>query len=68
MLEGHTAAVLCVAFSPCGGAAATGSADRTLRLWATQSSQQLQVRAAGRAGERGGLKEGDGGVVFLEAW
>ncbi|KAF9271506.1 hypothetical protein BGZ88_006037 [Linnemannia elongata] len=32
-LRGHTEAVYCIAYSPCGGWIASGSEDRTVRVW-----------------------------------
>jgi WD40 repeat protein len=40
--SGHTDLVLCVAFSPDGRRALSGSADRTVRLWNVENGQQLR--------------------------
>ena len=42
-LEGHTAAVLCVEFSPNGRILASGGADRSIRLWDTASWSELRT-------------------------
>jgi hypothetical protein len=41
VLEGHTDRVLSVAFSPRGGLLASGSSDRTVRLWDGRSGQTV---------------------------
>jgi WD40 repeat protein len=45
-LEGHTSSVTSVAFSPDGTRAATGSADRTIRVWDAAAGATLQALAA----------------------
>jgi RNA polymerase sigma factor (sigma-70 family) len=40
VLKGHTAAVSCLAFSPDGLMLASGSSDRTVRVWDWESGQQ----------------------------
>ncbi|MBY0525632.1 MAG: WD40 repeat domain-containing protein [Gemmataceae bacterium] len=39
---GHTASVLCIAISPDGKQAVSGSEDRTLRLWDTATGKELR--------------------------
>src|SRR5713101_8351923 len=43
VLEGHTKACRCVAFSPDGGRLVSGSGDGTVRLWNVQTGALLQV-------------------------
>src|SRR5258705_7798506 len=43
ILEGHTSACYCVAFSPDGGQLVSGSGDHTIRLWNTSTGALLQV-------------------------
>jgi WD40 repeat protein len=40
-LSGHTQGVLCVAFSPDGKTLASGSLDRSVRLWHVPTGQEL---------------------------
>jgi WD40 repeat protein len=42
-LRGHTAAVLALAYAPDGRLLASGSLDRTLRLWDTHSRREVAV-------------------------
>ncbi|CBZ54835.1 conserved hypothetical protein [Neospora caninum Liverpool] len=42
-LEGHTEAVLCVAFSPDGTQLASGSGDMTVRLWCLSTETPLRT-------------------------
>src|SRR5207244_1528238 len=41
ILEGHLSAVYALAFAPDGRTLASGSFDRTVRLWETASGQQI---------------------------
>ncbi len=41
VLKGHTQSIYCVAFSPDGMTIATGSADKTARLWNAHTGQHL---------------------------
>lgn len=49
-LEGHTAPILCAAFSPDGRLAVTGGRDDTLRLWDVRTGDELR-RLVGHAHE-----------------
>jgi len=42
-LEGHQNAVLCVVFDPQGGTLASGSADKTVKLWEARSGKLLRT-------------------------
>src|SRR5262249_52309003 len=42
-LQGHTAAVNCLAFSPDSQRLASGSEDLTLRIWDLQTGQQIRT-------------------------
>jgi WD40 repeat protein len=58
-LAGHAGPVWCAAFSSDGARIATGSADRSLRIWDTRSGRSLVVIAdAARQGQ--GFFDGDG--------
>jgi WD40 repeat protein len=48
VLEGHTDKCRTVAFSPDGGQLASGSDDRTIRLWNIQTGALLQVLSGHR--------------------
>jgi small GTP-binding protein len=43
ILEGHTSAVVCVAWSPDGQILASGSEDKTIRIWDTETGQTLEI-------------------------
>ena len=42
-LEGHQDSVLSVAFDPQGGTLASGSADKTVKLWEARSGKLLRT-------------------------
>ena len=54
MLEGHTSVACCVVFSPDGALLASGSWDKTVRLWATATGELRQVGWGGGEGKGGG--------------
>ncbi len=47
-LSGHTALIMCLSFSPNGEVLASGSADRTLKLWSVEKGRaQSTLRSSG---------------------
>eukprot|EP01135_Chromosphaera_perkinsii_P001645 Nk52_evm22s208 gene=Nk52_evmTU22s208 len=42
-LKGHSGAVYCVEFSPCGKLLASGSFDRTVKVWDTQLQREIMT-------------------------
>lgn len=61
VLGSHPAAVLCAAWSPCGERIATGSWDRTVRLWDARSGRMLDSWA-GKGDPVNALVFGDDGA------
>lgn len=47
--QGHTARVLCLAAMPDGATCASGSEDKTIRVWDLQSGETLQTLRVGAA-------------------
>ncbi len=43
MLQGHSSSVLCVAFSPDGKYLASGSYDKTAKLWNVESQKEVNT-------------------------
>jgi WD40 repeat protein len=65
-LRGHTQAVLALAFSAEGTRLATGSVDRSIRLWDVASRQATSVRP-GRCAPVCGVRFAPGGRIFASA-
>lgn len=64
MLKGHAEAVLCLTFSPDSLQLATGSDDKTVRLWDVGSGN-MRIIFSGHIGRILGLKYiGSGTILF----
>jgi WD40 repeat protein len=60
LLQGHTSAVLSVAFSPDGNTLATGSEDQTVRVWDVTTGQQKATLKGHTGAVRSVAFSGDG--------
>ena len=67
-LEGHTDYVLSVAFSPDGRTIASGSRDRTIRLWNAETGQELQILEGHRNGVTTVAFSPDGRTLASGSW
>lgn len=65
-LKGHTAQVTAVAFSPDGGQLASGSDDRTIRLWKIDTGQPLGI-LSGHTDLIGAVSFSSSGSLLLSA-
>jgi WD40 repeat protein len=53
-IKGHTDTAVCMAYSPDGSVIATGSRDKTIRLWNSKTGKNLRT-LAGHTGEASSL-------------
>ena len=66
-LHGHTAPVLSLALSPCGGLLLTGSYDQTVRVWSTADWHCLRVLKGHGGGVRAMAVAPDGSTLYSAA-
>lgn len=74
-LKGHTERVNCVGFHPTGNYLASGSSDKTWRLWDVQTNTELLVQEGHSRAIHGLAFQGDGSLVvtggedtIIRAW